>query len=40
MTGVVGRCETQWPGADMVMGYCHYTGGPILLVASAVPAPD
>ena len=31
--GITGRCETQWPGAMMVMGYCHYTGGPILLVS-------
>ena len=34
--GRVGECETQWPGAMMVMGYCHYTGGPILLVSEAV----
>lgn len=34
--GRVGDCETQWPGATMVMGYCHYTGGPILLVSEAV----
>lgn|SRR3989344_6028356 len=34
--GIVGDCETQWPGATMVMGYCHYTGGPILLVSEAV----
>lgn len=31
--GIAGQCETQWPGAMMVMGYCHYTGGPILLAA-------
>jgi hypothetical protein len=31
--GLVGECETQWPGAMMLMGYCHYTGGPILLVS-------
>ena len=35
--GKVGRCETQWPGAMMVMGFCHYTGGPILLVSEAIP---
>ncbi|GAA5049292.1 hypothetical protein GCM10023208_07410 [Erythrobacter westpacificensis] len=35
--GRVGQCETQWPGAIMVMGYCHYTGGSILLVAEAFP---
>lgn len=33
--GRVGQCETQWPGAMMVMGYCHYSGGSILLVAQA-----
>ena len=33
--GRVGQCETQWPDAMMVMGYCHYTGGPILLVSQA-----
>lgn len=36
--GRVGRCETQWPGAMMVMGYCHYTGGPIVLVSQAFPS--
>ncbi|MGN6497626.1 MAG: hypothetical protein ACTHK5_09850 [Tsuneonella sp.] len=35
--GKVGRCETQWPRAMMVMGFCHYTGGPILLVSEAIP---
>ncbi|GGB50110.1 hypothetical protein GCM10010833_00930 [Blastomonas aquatica] len=38
LVGRVGQCETQWPGAMMVMGYCHYTGGPILLVAEAFPS--
>jgi len=38
LVGRVGQCETQWPGAMMVMGYCHYTGGPILLVAEARPS--
>lgn len=38
VVGRVGQCETQWPGAMMVMGYCHYTGGPILLVADAFPS--
>ena len=36
--GRVGQCETQWPSAMMVLGYCHYTGGPILLVAEAIPS--
>ncbi len=35
--GKVGRCETQWPDAMMIMGFCHYTGGPILLVSEAIP---
>ena len=33
--GRVGQCDTQWPDAMMVMGYCHYTGGSILLVSQA-----
>ena len=33
VVGHVGQCETQWPDAAMVLGYCHYTGGPILLVS-------
>lgn len=37
MVGVVGQCETEWPGAMMVLGYCHYTGGPILKVAEVFP---
>lgn len=36
IVGRVGRCETQWPGAMMVMGFCHYAGGPILLVSEAI----
>ena len=36
--GIVGRCETQWPDAMMVLGYCHYTGGSILLVSQRRPA--
>jgi hypothetical protein len=37
MVGIVGQCETEWPGAMMVLGYCHYTGGPILQVAEVIP---
>jgi len=37
MVGVIGQCETEWPNAMMVMGYCHYTGGPIIKVAQALP---
>lgn len=36
--GRVGQCETQWPGAVMVMGYCHHTGGTILLVSQTFPS--
>ncbi|PNQ77982.1 hypothetical protein BA950_02995 [Erythrobacter sp. SAORIC-644] len=34
--GKVGRCETQWPEAMMVMGFCHYAEGAILLVSEAM----
>ena len=37
LVGVIGQCETEWPDAVMVLGYCHYSGGPILKVAEAVP---
>lgn len=40
LVGIYGQCETQWPGAMMVMGYCHYTGGPILLLSQAFKAAD
>jgi hypothetical protein len=30
---IAGRCETLGDGAIMVMGYCHYTGGPYLAAA-------
>jgi hypothetical protein len=33
IVGVLRRCESAWPEAVMVMGYCHYAGGPILLVS-------
>lgn len=35
---VVGRikhCETAWPDAMMVLGYCHYTGGPFVIISEA-----
>ncbi|MFY7925647.1 MAG: hypothetical protein ACOVN5_07540 [Aquidulcibacter sp.] len=35
VVGRVGTCKTQWPGAVMVMGYCHYTDGPILVMSEA-----
>ena len=39
MIGVLGQCETEWPEAVMVMGYCHYSGGPIIKVAEAISTP-
>jgi hypothetical protein len=39
VVGVIGECETEWPDAVMVMGYCHYTSGPIILVAEAIVTP-
>lgn len=40
MVGVLGQCETAWPGAIMVMGYCHYTDGPFLKVSQAIPGQE
>jgi hypothetical protein len=31
--GIVGDCEALWAGVVMVMGYCHYTGGPYIAVS-------
>lgn len=39
MVGMIGQCETEWPDAMMVLGYCHYTGGPILKVSEVVALP-
>lgn len=36
MIGVVGQCETEWPNAMMVLGYCHYTSGTILKVSQVI----
>lgn len=33
IVGIAGRCETLGDGAIMVMGYCHYSGGPYIAVA-------
>jgi hypothetical protein len=35
--GIASTCERLWDGAMMVMGYCHYTGGPIIAVAELRP---
>lgn len=37
MIGIVDQCETAWPDALMVMGYCHYTSGPFLRISQAIP---
>lgn len=33
--GQLHQCDTAWPGAIMVMGYCHYTTGPFLIASEA-----
>jgi hypothetical protein len=40
MVGIIGQCETEWPGAMMVLGYCHFTGRPILKIAEVIAALD
>lgn len=35
--GVANTCEGLSEGAIMLMGYCHYTGGPIIAVAEMRP---
>jgi len=35
VSGKVEHCETAWPGAMMVLGYCHYTGGPFVIISEA-----
>jgi hypothetical protein len=39
VVGQLHRCETAWPGAMLVMGYCHYSGGPFLLASQTFPSP-
>jgi hypothetical protein len=36
--GVYGSCNTEWQGAFMVLGYCHYANGPFLKVSQTIPA--
>lgn len=36
LVGQLRRCESAWPRAMMVMGYCHYTGGPFLIASEAL----
>jgi hypothetical protein len=35
--GIANECERLWNGSVMVMGYCHYTGGPFIAVAEMRP---
>jgi hypothetical protein len=37
LVGIYGHCETEWPNAMLVLGYCHYTDGPILKLSQAIP---
>jgi hypothetical protein len=37
VVGQLRRCETAWPGAMLVLGYCHYSGGPFLLASQIFP---
>jgi hypothetical protein len=38
MVGIMAHCESAWPHALMVLGYCHSSGGPILKVAEVIPS--
>lgn len=37
LVGIVGNCSSLGRGAVMVMGYCHYVGGPYLAIAETYP---
>jgi hypothetical protein len=39
LVGIIGQCDVEWPNAVMVMGYCHYTDGPIIKVAEVIATP-
>ena len=36
LVGRLRHCDTAWPGATMVLGYCHHTGGPFLILSQAI----
>jgi len=38
VVGFYASCKTEWPGAMMVLGYCHYSEGPFLKVSQTRPA--
>jgi len=38
IVGLYASCKTEWSGALMVMGYCHFSDGPFLKVSQTRPA--
>ena len=38
VVGTYASCKTEWPGAMMVLGYCHFSDGPFLKVSQTRPA--
>jgi len=38
VVGTWASCKTEWPGAMMVLGYCHFSDGPFLKVSQTRPA--
>ncbi len=36
LVGRLRHCDTAWPGATMVLGYCHHGGGPFLIIAQVI----
>lgn len=38
VVGSYASCKTEWPGAMMVLGYCHFSDGPFLKVSQTRPA--
>ncbi|MDB5712716.1 MAG: hypothetical protein JWO15_113 [Sphingomonadales bacterium] len=38
VVGTYASCKTEWPGAMMVLGYCHFSDGPFLKVSQTQSA--
>ena len=38
IVGTYASCKKEWPGAMMVLGYCHFSDGPFLKVSQTRPA--
>jgi hypothetical protein len=36
IVGSYASCKTEWPGAMLVLGYCHFSDGPFLKITQAV----